>query len=96
MPSQGKDNDFIKFDPDLPDEDKGISLFILCVLFSVLIIVSTASRVAMKLITRLGLSASDYLMIITLVRTSHPLCLSPTLPNRPISRARPHWMSWPS
>lgn len=85
MPSKGKDNDFIEFDPDLPDEDKGISLFILCVLFSVLIIVSTVSRVAMKLITRLGLSASDYLMIITLVWTSHSLYLPPTLSNRLIA-----------
>jgi hypothetical protein len=90
MPSKGKENGFIEFDPDLPDEDKGISLFILCVLFSVLIIVSTVSRVAMKLITRLGLSASDYLMIITLVKANHPLCPPPTLSNRPISQADPH------
>lgn len=69
MSSEEKGNGFIEFDPDLPDEDHGSTLFVLCVLFSVLIIISTVSRVTMKLITRIGLSAADYLMMITLVRT---------------------------
>lgn len=69
MSAEDEGNGFIEFDPDLPDENHGIALFVLCVLFSALIILSTVSRVAMKLVTRLGLSAADCFMIITLVRT---------------------------
>ena len=70
MSSKERGNGFIEFDPDLPDEDHGAALFVLCVLFSVLIILSTVSRLAMKLIMRLGLSAADCFMLITLVRIS--------------------------
>lgn len=66
LSSEETGNGFITFDPDLPDEDKGMSLYVLCILFSVLIILSTVGRVAMKLLTGLGLSAPDYFMIITL------------------------------
>ncbi len=60
-------NGFIKFDPDLADENMGHSIFVLCILFSVLITLSTISRICMKLLTNRKLGATDYFVIIALV-----------------------------
>ncbi|KHO01975.1 uncharacterized protein MAM_00976 [Metarhizium album ARSEF 1941] len=57
-------NGFIKFDPSLVDENRGQDIFIMCVVFSVLISLSTTSRIAVKFATKAGLRAADYLIII--------------------------------
>ncbi|EFY88296.1 O-methyltransferase, putative [Metarhizium acridum CQMa 102] len=58
-------NGFIKFDPSLVDESNGGVVLVLCVVFSVLISVSTTSRIAMKLLaTKAGLGAADYFIVI--------------------------------
>ncbi|KAM4065028.1 O-methyltransferase [Hirsutella rhossiliensis] len=59
-------NGFIKFDPTLVDEDRGQDLLILCTVFSILIVLSTGSRVVMKLVTKVGLGTADYFIIIAL------------------------------
>ncbi|KAI5917754.1 integral membrane protein [Camillea tinctor] len=59
-------NGFIAWDPNLTDESKGQSIFALCVLFDVLIILSTFARVGTKLLSRMRLGAADYLIIICL------------------------------
>ncbi|RYP08959.1 hypothetical protein DL764_001570 [Monosporascus ibericus] len=59
-------NEFIAFDPNLVDENRGQNIFALCVLFTILIALSTASRIAMKLWTKIGLGAADYFIIICL------------------------------
>ncbi|RYP87151.1 hypothetical protein DL769_000610 [Monosporascus sp. CRB-8-3] len=59
-------NGFIAFDPNLVDENRGQNIFVLCTLFTALTILSTTSRIAMKLWTRIGLGAADYFIIICL------------------------------
>ncbi|RYP22271.1 hypothetical protein DL765_001785 [Monosporascus sp. GIB2] len=59
-------NGFIALDPNLVDESRGQNIFVLCTVFTVLIILSTTSRIVMKLWTRIGLGAADYFIIICL------------------------------
>ncbi|KID96775.1 hypothetical protein MAJ_07288, partial [Metarhizium majus ARSEF 297] len=59
-------NGFIKFDPSLVDESNGSVVLVLCVVFSVLISISTTSRIAMKIATKAGLGAADYFIVIAL------------------------------
>ncbi|KAH0594227.1 hypothetical protein MHUMG1_08066 [Metarhizium humberi] len=59
-------NGFIKFDPSLVDESRGSVVLVLCVVFSVLISISTTSRIAMKIATKAGLGAADYFIVIAL------------------------------
>lgn len=60
-------NGFIKFDPSLVDESRGSVVLVLCVVFSVLISISTTSRIAMRIATKAGLGAADYFIVIALV-----------------------------
>ncbi|KJK80943.1 hypothetical protein H634G_03476 [Metarhizium anisopliae BRIP 53293] len=59
-------NGFIKFDPSLVDESRGSVVLVLCVVFSVLISISTTSRIAMRIATKAGLGAADYFIVIAL------------------------------
>ncbi|OTA88156.1 hypothetical protein M434DRAFT_34949 [Hypoxylon sp. CO27-5] len=59
-------NEFIAFDPHLTDENRGQHILILAIVFSILIILSTLSRIILKLVTRVGLKADDYFNTITL------------------------------
>lgn len=63
-------NGFIAFDPGLVDEDRGPDILIACTVFSILIVLSTMSRIVMKLWTRVGLGAVDYFIMVSLVRSS--------------------------
>ncbi|RCI17190.1 hypothetical protein L249_1844 [Ophiocordyceps polyrhachis-furcata BCC 54312] len=55
----------INFDPNLPDENRGQGILVLCTVFSVLIVLSTTSRVVIRF-TSHGLGATDYFNVITL------------------------------
>lgn len=57
-------------DPSLVDEDRGPSIFIVATVFSVLVILSTVTRLAIKLSHRVRFGVDDYLMVIALVRHS--------------------------
>ncbi|KAI5866819.1 hypothetical protein GGS23DRAFT_603039 [Durotheca rogersii] len=59
-------NGFIPFDPDLVDEERGRKVFILSIVFTVLVLLSTTSRIAAKLLNKMDLRAADYFIIITL------------------------------
>lgn len=62
-------NEFIAFDPNLVDQDRGQDILVLCSVFSILIVLSTASRIATKLCTKIQLGPSDYLILVSLVRS---------------------------
>jgi hypothetical protein len=57
-------NGLIPIDPDLPDESRAKPLFVLCVLFSVLIILSTGGRIGLKLYKQIPLTLADGFAVI--------------------------------
>jgi hypothetical protein len=65
--ASSKGNGFIKFDPNLPDNSRAEPLFVLCVLFSILIILSTGGRLGMKLFKRIPITLADCFAVICLV-----------------------------
>jgi hypothetical protein len=67
MASKMADNGFIAWNPDLQDQSRGKPVMVLSILFTVLIIISTVSRLVMKLKTTGGLSITEYFIFIALV-----------------------------
>ncbi|RDA88479.1 hypothetical protein CP532_6641 [Ophiocordyceps camponoti-leonardi (nom. inval.)] len=57
----------LKFDPNLPDENRGQDILVLCMVFSVLIVLSTTARVIIRFTSnKHGLGAADYFNVVTL------------------------------
>ncbi|KJZ70342.1 hypothetical protein HIM_10271 [Hirsutella minnesotensis 3608] len=56
----------LKYDPNLPDENRGQSLLLIPLIFSILITLSTTSRILVRLSSKVGLGAADYFNIIAL------------------------------
>jgi hypothetical protein len=67
MASNTTGNGFIAWNPDLEDHSKGKPMMVIAILFTVLIIISTVSRLFMKLETNGGLAIADYFIFIALV-----------------------------
>jgi hypothetical protein len=67
MASNTTGNGFIAWNPHLEDHSKGKSVMVMAILFTVLIIISTVSRLFMRFKTNGGLAIADYFIFIALV-----------------------------
>ncbi|RDA90769.1 hypothetical protein CP533_3626 [Ophiocordyceps camponoti-saundersi (nom. inval.)] len=56
----------LDFDPNLADENRGQAILVICITFSVLIILSTTSRIVIRSMSEVGLRAADYFIMIVL------------------------------
>ena len=63
----------VKFDPNIKDEYKGPGIVITVTIFTILITLSTGTRIISKLWVKARLRADDYLILAGFVRSKSPL-----------------------
>lgn len=61
-------NSSIPFNPELKDVNRGSEIVILTTVFTVLVVLGTATRIGTKLWMRIHLLIEDYLIILSLVK----------------------------
>ena len=61
----------IKWNPALTDENEGHVILIVTTIMTVLVILSTTTRIGMKLWSRTSLHIEDFLIMLSLVSTAH-------------------------
>lgn len=60
-------NSSIPYNPELKDVNRSYEVIILATLFTVLVVLATATRIGAKLWMRIQLLADDYLIILSMV-----------------------------